>query len=199
MVEESEQSDANSARSGAAREDARQAGKAIELYAIFRNQIVAEDVLIFHRMTWLMTSQAFLIALLAAVYSGKVSATIFGHDATSFVHWFLAGLGITVSLVIALGIHAAQCEIEYLGKTYRKAYGQEIEAKRESDRKTPLNLPDITGGGRNHKSGKFPAYVLPALCFLLWIGIAFAIHPAANQVKEDIPCGQSPTSVSPQR
>jgi hypothetical protein len=137
-----------------------------EFYTLFRNQIVAEDVLISHRMTWLIGSQAFLFASLAAVLSKNFKASS-SLDIESF-KTLLAGAGLISSIAMLIGILAAMFAIETLKKQYIEAYGGKTNL--------PPNLPRIVGGRGAHFFGFIPPVVFPLLCIGAWIEIWCRVH-----------------------
>lgn len=134
-----------------------------EVYGIFRGQIVAEDQLVNHRMTWLILVQTFLLVILAAVVS---SSAAMQHIRNIWVFkWAMCAAGVITAITVWAGIRAADREIHDLKQQYEDIYGGAV----------PANLPPIVGHGRNHKLGRIP-FILPFFCVLLWLVLGFIVR-----------------------
>jgi hypothetical protein len=139
------------------------AAKHQEFYLLFRQQIVAEDNLVNHRMTWLLVLQAFLLAVLG----GALSEGLRGHlsDVGAF-KWLICFVGVAGSIAIGIGVIAAQNAIRDLKGRYQAAYGNS---------EIPKHLPPIVGDDISRVLGWVPL-VLPILCMMVWVVIGFTIR-----------------------
>jgi len=135
----------------------------VRFYLLFRQQAVAEDNLVNHRMTWLLLMQGFLLAILAGALSQE---SLLGRSRFSVLVLLLSSAGIIGSLLILVGIWAAEEAIRRLKREYEEPY---------RDCGIPRHLPPLTGGEIPHFLGIIPLY-LPFLCMLVWIGIAVVLH-----------------------
>jgi hypothetical protein len=91
----------------------------LQIHKLYRERIVQEDGLINHRMTWMILSQAFLLATF-----GAIAQKIFGqHPEKLFTE---ARIVCVAGVIFALGskfaIRAAQDEIEGLRDRYLEMY-----------------------------------------------------------------------------
>jgi hypothetical protein len=109
-------------------------------------------------MTWLLLMQGFLLAILAGALSQGGRITPFHF---TILLWLICAAGMLGSSLIVVGIWAAQKAIRILVEEYCNAY---------TGSEKPKHLPPITGGDLPQFLGLIPLY-LPALCFLVWIGI----------------------------
>jgi hypothetical protein len=134
-----------------------------EFYLLFRQQIVAEDNLVNHRMTWLLLMQGFLLALLAGILSQGSRS---GSTQYIVLIWLTSVTGMAGSVLIGIGIWAARKAILVLKQGYDEVY---------RDCGIPRHLPPIVGGELPRFLGLMPLY-LPFICFLVWVGILWILR-----------------------
>jgi hypothetical protein len=120
----------------------------IRYFELFRNRINMEDELTNHRMSWLIYTQALLVALWASVHD-KVA---------SWVSLSACVLGAVCCVLFFLGVWAAQHVIRKLKVQYDKYPQNEM-------------LPDLVGGPTAHQLGKAAPYFVPSLFMLLWAAL----------------------------
>jgi hypothetical protein len=135
-----------------------------EFYNLFRQQVVSEDNLVNYRMTWLLLLQAFLLAILGGALSQSFQQHV--KDIELF-KWLICVIGISGSLLIGIGVWAAQRAINCLVREYEKPYGGADNI--------PKHLPPIVGGETPHVLGAVPLF-LPILCFAVWIVVGCVVH-----------------------
>jgi hypothetical protein len=135
-----------------------------ETYVIFRHQIVCEDNLVNHRISWLMLAQAFLFALLYGSLAHDVQNQI--KDPLLF-RKIICFAGLVSSLLVVIGIVATQSAIKGIVDRYNDIY-------RGYEKSLPL--PPIDGGELPNFFGKFPLYGLPVFCVALWGFIWYCVR-----------------------
>jgi hypothetical protein len=140
-----------------------------ECFTIFRNQTVAEDNLINHRMCWLIYLQAALLVFLGGTLlpAGPLPAV------SRKVFFYLIGaMGILHSILVLIGIWAAIAAIDELKVKYK-----ELCACNKATFTHTSMMPDLTGGNMPHFFGKFPL-VTPIFFLILWVCIISLLRPA---------------------
>jgi hypothetical protein len=86
-------------------------------YRLDREGIAAEDLPVFHRLSWLLASQSILFGIWATAFfrQGERMITTAGTAA-------LAGVGLATCLIIGAGLVAAVCAIDVFRRGYREHY-----------------------------------------------------------------------------
>ena len=138
---------------------------------MFRRRVVEEDTLINQRMSWMIWSEALLLAAWSGTFIKELDPN-FDPTFSSPVGWILFGasaFGCVIAFLSAIGVASAQLEIRRLRKLYERQF-PEVEQD--------LRLPKITGARRYHILGHFVPYIVPA-GFLFLQGMMFYLsnHP----------------------
>ena len=117
-----------------------------------------EHGLISNRISWYVTSQAFLMTAFAA--SGSQ-----GHDFRWLANWFLPALGFVISLLIAKSVHAALRAMGLLQGEVKKLFDNNMDLE-----KAPFGIrtPDI------HSEGMLAPTWIPRVFMLAWF-VAFVM------------------------
>jgi hypothetical protein len=132
----------------------------------------AEREWVTNRLSWLFTSQSFLLlALITFVVSGKT----LGRGLFLVLTWGLPVVGITTCFFVGLGIIAAQHELKKLANVRCHV------TRRINGFISPLRIP-LIGAGKGHRDsgwtfhlGELPHMFLPWVLTLLWIGFLIAL------------------------
>ena len=129
-----------------------------------------------NRLSWLFTSQSFLIlALVTYLVSGKK----LGHGLSFVLIWGLHVTGIVTCVFVGLAIFAADHELNKLSNVRCKV------TQRINDFTSPLRIP-LIGAGKKHRDttwtfhlGFLPHMLLPWVLTLLWVAllIAYLVDP----------------------
>ncbi len=127
-----------------------------DYYRLYRERIAAEDLLVFHRLSWLLVSQSILFGVWATAFfrQGERAITPGGTAA-------LAGVGLVTCLVIAAGILAAVCAIEVFRRAYRDHY--------PGGGRPNAALPPLVASTWTYLCGLFVPLCLPVLFIGGWI------------------------------
>ena len=140
-----------------------------------RNEIQAEHALISHRMTWLVTSQSFLMTAFAI--SGGV-----GNQLFPFLNFWIPLVGIMLSALAFLGIAAAIWVQGDLIATQTET----IKSVREQLRDDPTAVARLDSYAKTTASGRktgnnfhwlaiLPPLLIPIIFFVVWIA-AWRFH-----------------------
>jgi len=156
--------------------------RAITLYEIYRDYIEHEDTLLNVRMTWFLTTQAFLFSSYALLNQDKIKSNTF-----YFVDSINAMLDriITFHFCFNIIIMMLICFFGYF--TARRSFisiratSLAIESLKEKWEKDILqgnnhpDLPKLTGGGSERAAyeGWAAAAFLPRAAMVIWVLIAF--------------------------
>ena len=127
---------------------------------MFRRRVVEEDTLINQRMSWMIWSEALLLAAWSAAFIKETDPTL-AHTFQSAVGWILWGLSLFGCVIAALSevaVVSAQREISRLGKMYKTNF-PEVEQD--------TRLPKLTGSFFTHHFGHAVPYIVPAGFFSL--------------------------------
>jgi hypothetical protein len=136
----------------------------LDLLKLIHSEIHYEHGLISNRMSWYVTSQAFLMT---AFMAGGGD----GHSYQSWSKWFIPIIGILISALIWFAIVAALSAMKRLRK-------QEFELLQ---RKALANLPYRKMPKIIHFTGMTPAAVIPIIFMVAWIvAWILANHVAIN-------------------
>jgi hypothetical protein len=128
----------------------------IVFYKLYRDQVVSEDNLVYHRMSWFLVIQTILFVVWATIVKDPENPNQIN------VTRFMCCFGIIGCFPIAFGVWAAQGEISSLKQNY------------QSNHPTPgpnPRLPSMIGNADHHWVGKASLYSLIAICFFGWLVI----------------------------
>lgn len=128
----------------------------LEYYKLYRDRVVNEDTLIYHRLSWFLGSQTILFILWAAVLKGPTSIQTPFHAVTVGFCIF----GLVSCFVSTLGVWAALSEIAHLQVRYEK-YNPSPH----------VMLPPIVGNPDHHLLGKVPPYLLIVAVAVGWVSV----------------------------
>jgi hypothetical protein len=90
-----------------------------EHYRAYRERIAAEDLLVYHRLSWLLVSQSILFGVWATAFF-RTGGRVITPGGTAALAW----VGLATCVVITAGILAAVFAIE----TFRRAYYRHLPA-----------------------------------------------------------------------
>lgn len=129
----------------------------IEFYRLYRERIVAEDTLLFQRLSWLITAQTVMFSFTAIAFFRGGPGEI--DTAGTLV---MSVLGVFMCLLGGAGVWAASQRI--------------YEVKQEYERKHPNGqphaaLPSLVGQTKAHSIGKLVPLAVPPLFTGAWIAI----------------------------
>lgn len=124
-------------------------------HKLFRDRVVHEDTLIYHRISWLLATQTILFVLWAAVLRDPSAIK---NVSLSAITIGIGLFGMLSCFVSFLGVWAALSEIKHLLQCYEKHHP-----------KPHSKLPPIVGNPDNHLVGKVPPYLLIFACFSGWV------------------------------
>jgi hypothetical protein len=127
-----------------------------EHYKLYRERIAAEDLLVFHRLSWLLVSQSILFGIWAAAFFRQAERAITPGGTAA-----LAGVGLATCLVVSAGVGAAVSAIE----TFRRAYGQHYPGGGPVNR----SLPPLVASTWTYWCGLLVPLCLPLVFILGWI------------------------------
>ena len=119
-------------------------------YEYLAHQIEREDGLVNYRLTWMLTTQGLLFAALALLAGKEIDV-----DMRTMLAWLLPRIGIALSVIAFLGVSAANNQITYLKKKWKKL---------DYDK-----APRPHGGPWAWWFGLIPGLGLPVLFFAAWI------------------------------
>jgi hypothetical protein len=133
-----------------------------------RSAIEHENQLINHRLTWLLSSQAFLFAAFALVFQASTKSDV-NPDQKVFYQFVLAGFsltGILVGLYIQRPLRTAEIQHERLRDWWTASI------KNSSD---PNRHPPIAGDPPNWRDRFLPQSKFPLVFVAAWIIFVFGV------------------------
>jgi hypothetical protein len=142
-----------------------------EFYKEIRNHIKHEDMLCNHRMTWLITLQAFLFGAYGFTLSAESgpNGLIINHTITH-ARTGIALMGVLSSIAISVALIAAKTSIDRLIARWHRY--------EETNNVDDSQFPQIVGncirnvrGGTN--LGQVPIFAIPLIFLPVWIYIQF--------------------------
>jgi hypothetical protein len=142
--------------------------RAIVDYKRFRGQVEHENELVHHRMTWLLTSNAFLFAAFAAALSA-ISMSSVEPQLVRLAKWLftiIPVLGLFICYIASRVIDSAFLQIKMLIQWW------EASIKGE-DRNRHPPLIELKGIGYHRL---LLAWGVPSLLSIAWIGILIGFH-----------------------
>ncbi len=120
-------------------------------YQLYRDRIANENLLVYHRVSWLLVAESTLFSVWAIAFSRNER-----HGAGPAV---LAALGLAVCAVVYVGVFAALRAID--------EFKAEYEAKHPG---TPHpRLPRIVGDPRTFRLGRLVPLCLPPVFMAGWV------------------------------
>ncbi len=140
----------------------------VEYYELIRAQVHHEDDLINHRLSWLTQSQSIFIAAYAIILMNKPEYILF--------RGLMILVGLTITIVISLGIRAAVNMMKRSVTSLRQACPQIATSGGEL-------LPDLRITDRLHQHGLMPAKLLPLTFAVTW---SILLVPFVFQVYAEI-------------
>lgn len=111
----------------------------VTAWKLARSLIEHENILVNHRLTWLMTSQAFLFAAFSALF------VVWGKDelktAGPLIPYFMlatGGLAIYICLVVHNGVYRAYLSLDHVTKHYYRIVKDSFGIPQEENQEFPL-------------------------------------------------------------
>jgi hypothetical protein len=125
----------------------------LESYKLYRDRIANENLLVYHRLSWLLVAQSTMFSIWAIAFSRAGGPARAGTAV-------LAGLGLATCALVYLGVLAALRAIE--------EFREEYEARHPTGRPHP-GLPRIVGDSRTYRLGRLVPLCLPPLFMAGWV------------------------------
>jgi hypothetical protein len=124
-------------------------------YQLYRDRIANENLLVYHRLSWLLVAESTLFSVWAIAFSRGER-----HGMDQAGPAVLAALGLAVCVVVYAGVFAALRAID--------EFKAEYEAKHPTGRPHP-RLPRIVGDPRTFRLGRLVPLCLPPLFMAGWV------------------------------
>lgn len=128
----------------------------VNFFRLYREQIVNEDTLIYHRMSWFLIVQTILFVLWAAVLKSPPQSGPYGALTAG-----MSVFGMLSCIPALLGVSAAQSAITNVRAQYEKNH---------PGRPHPA-LPAMVGNLDHHLLGKWTPRLVIGLCFGGWVAV----------------------------
>ncbi|HLX87825.1 MAG TPA: hypothetical protein VKR22_05165 [Acidimicrobiales bacterium] len=139
----------------------------------YRRQVEHEDELINHRISWLVSSAAFLFAALALISTSKAAD---GPLSSTGFRWVLLilvqALGLSMAVLVQIAVAAAHGRLNKLHLDFISQHEQDPTAS-----EFPSVTCDDIRGNPNHsqlRRGRVPATWIPPLLGCAWIATLIA-------------------------
>ena len=145
-----------------------------EAYALIRSQVEREDELIYHRISWLLTTQTILFAAYSVLLAPSPvlpSPSTIDHPETAYaLITLIPVIGLIVSVVNYVATLAAIAKVDVLWRVYAGC------EQKESDFYNDMPLPELTSGNLIHFWGLLPARTLAPLFYVAWWSLECVRH-----------------------
>ena len=147
-----------------------------EHFALYREFITHEDLLMNNRLSWSLVIQGFLFAAYAGALQKLVdiqtkcqaNASTPARIQLHTLLVLLPLLGLFVSFFVLMGVNAARVAIETLYKRWKQ------EVVHDYKRSGPhYGLPELIGGGSTfaHKTGLWATFSIPLVFGVIWLAL----------------------------
>ncbi len=135
-----------------------------EYASVIRTMIQHENILINHRLGWMLAFQGFLLGTLTLVFKNADFHQVLQYSVFSIMIIFL---GILSCVSVGYSLHFAAIAIERLENKWNNFSSQEILD----------NIPPIIGFCNRNETQNwlFPWYFLPSVMGLLWFFLLFFV------------------------